>query len=260
MDLALATVMDWLAQHMWPLTRVSSMLLSMAVLSGTTITPRIKVLLAIAIIFAVSPALPAVTVEYDPISPESMLITAQQILIGVALGFASLMVLQTFVLAGQAIAMQIGLGFASMVDPTNGQTVPVLSQFFLMLATLLFLAVDGHLLMFRFVMESFTAIPIGTSGLSTDAMWRIVNWGSIMYAAALTTMLSAIIALLLVNFSFGVMTRASPQLNIFSIGFPITMVGGLIILWLTIGGFITHFELQWERGVTLMCEIIERQC
>lgn len=260
MDLVLTTVMDWLAQHMWPLTRVSSMVLSMAVFSGTTITPRIKVLFSLAIIFAVSPALPAISVPYDPISPAGMLITAQQIMIGVAIGFASLMVLQTFVLAGQAIAMQIGLGFASMIDPTNGQNVPVVSQFFLMLATLLFLAFDGHLLMLRVIMESFTALPVGMASLSTDAMWKIVNWGAVMYAAALAAMLSAIIALLLINFAFGVMTRASPQLNIFSIGFPITMVSGLTILWLTMGGFLTHFEMQWERGVALMCEIIEQQC
>lgn len=260
MDIALTTVMDWLAQHLWPLTRVSSMFLSMAVFSGTNITPRIKILLSIAIVFAISPVLPAVTVAYDPLSPESMLVTAQQILIGVAIGFVSLMVLQTFVIAGQAIAMQMGLGFASMVDPSNGQQVPVISQFFLLLATLIFLAIDGHLLVITFVVESFTAIPIGVTGITSDAMWAIANWGTVMFAAAVASMLSAIIALLLINFAFGVMTRAAPQLNIFSIGFPITMVSGLVILWLTIGGFLTHFELQWSRGVLLMCEVIERQC
>lgn len=260
MDIVLTTVTDWLAQHLWPLTRVSSLFLSMAIFSGSTVNTRVKVLLSITIVFAISPMLPAVNVQYELVSPASMLITAQQILIGVAIGFVSLMVLQTFVLAGQAIAMQIGLGFAQMVDPTNGQSVPVLSQFFLMLATLMFLAVDGHLLMIRFVVESFTAIPIGEGTITTDAMWKIIEWGGVMYAAALASMLSAIIALLLINFAFGVMTRAAPQLNIFSIGFPITMVAGLLILYLTIGGFVTHFENQWARGVTLLCEVIERQC
>src|SRR5690606_33199874 len=96
--------------------------------------------------------------------------------------------------------------------------------------------------------------------VSVDSFMLIANWGGVMFAAALATALSSIIAILLINFTFGVMTRAAPQLNIFSIGFPITMVSGLIILWLTIGGFVTHFENQWSRGVTLMCEVIERQC
>ncbi|EKE80521.1 flagellar biosynthetic protein FliR [Idiomarina xiamenensis] len=260
MDIATSTILDWLAQHLYPLTRVSAMLMSMALFSGTLINQRIKAPLAIAITLAVSPALPAVNVQVEMVSVAGMLIIAQQIVIGVALGLLSNLFLQTFILGGQMVAMQIGLGFASMVDPSNGQQVPVVAQFFLMLASLLFLAVDGHLLMIRMVVESFNAIPVGMTGLSDIAIQEVFNWGGTMFSAALATVLSGVIALLLVNLSFGVMTRAAPQLNIFSIGFPITMVGGLIVLWLTIGGFMFHFEAQWQRAVTSMCVVINQQC
>ena len=186
--------------------------------------------------------------------------TAQQIVIGVALGLLSLLFLQTFVLGGQIIAMQIGLGFASMVDPTNGQQVPVIAQFFLMLASLIFLALDGHLLMIQMVVASFDSVPVAMTGLNADAFRMIADWGSSMFSAALTAMLSGIIALLLINLSFGVMTRAAPQLNIFAIGFPITMVSGLIVLWLTLGGFIFHFENQWQEAVSVMCTVIGSRC
>lgn len=189
-----------------------------------------------------------------------MLVTVHQIIIGVALGFMSLLAINTFALAGQVLGMQVGLGFAAMVDPSSGQQVPVLSQFYLMLASLVFLALDGHLLMIRMVAASFEAVPVGQSGLDPDAYFYIANWAVWMFNAALGFALSAMISILLINLSFGVMTRASPQLNIFTVGFPITMISGLLILWLTIGNFITHFENQWQRAITGMCFILGGSC
>lgn len=260
MDLVTASVIEWLQQHLWPLTRVSSMIMSMALFSGTLVNARIKTLLSLAIVFAVAPVLPEVNTPYEMMSVGGFVVTAQQVLIGVGLGLLSVIFLQTFVLGGQIIAMQIGLGFASMVDPSNGQQVPVVAQFFLMLASLIFLALDGHLLMIQMVVASFESVPIGFSGLDVDAFRMISDWGSYMFSTALTAMLSGIIALLLINLSFGVMTRAAPQLNIFAIGFPITMVSGLVVIWLTLGGFIYHFENQWARVVQTMCQLIGSQC
>ena len=260
MDLVTQVLMEWLQQHLWPLTRVSSMIMSMALFSGTLVNARIKVLLSIAIVFAISPALPEVNPGVEMFSVGGMVVTAQQIVIGVALGLLSLLFLQTFVLGGQIIAMQIGLGFASMVDPTNGQQVPVIAQFFLMLASLIFLALDGHLLMIQMVVASFDSVPVAMTGLAADAFRMIADWGSAMFSAALTAMLSGIIALLLINLSFGIMTRAAPPLNIFAIGVPITMVSGLIVLWLTMGGFIFHFENQWQEAIGVMCNVIGSQC
>lgn len=260
MDLVTATVIGWLEQHLWPLTRVSSMIMSMALFSGTLVNARIKTLLSLAIIFAVAPALPEITTPYEMMSVGGFVVTAQQVLIGVGLGLLSVIFLQAFVLGGQIIAMQIGLGFASMVDPSNGQQVPVVAQFFLMLASLIFLSLDGHLLMIQMVVASFDSVPVGYTGLDVDAFRMIADWGSHMFSAALAAMLSGIIALLLINLSFGVMTRASPQLNIFAIGFPITMVSGLVVMWLTLGGFIFHFENLWAQVIQTMCRLIGSQC
>ena len=168
--------------------------------------------------------------------------------------------LETFVMAGQVIAMQTSLGFATLVDPMNGQSAPVVGQFYLMLATLVFLAVDGHLLMLRMVVLSFETLPVSDSGLTLPAIRSLVSFLGVMYQASLVMALSAIIALLLINFAFGVMTRAAPQLNIFSIGFAVSMMSGLFILWLTIGGFMGHFDALWERVQETSCELINVQC
>ncbi|MCC5854639.1 MAG: flagellar type III secretion system protein FliR [Idiomarina sp.] len=260
MVLELDVILSWLAQHYWPFVRVSSMFITMALFSGRSIPVRIKIFTAVAIIIGIAPVLPPVNYPFDPVSVQGMMITAQQVVIGSLLGILSLMVINTFTIAGQILGMQIGLGFAAMVDPSTGQQVPVLAQFYLMLATLMFLAFDGHLMMIRVVVASFDAVPIGPRGLDADAFYYVANWGSWMFAAAMTFALSAVVSILTMNLAFGIMTRAAPQLNIFTIGFPIKMISGLAILWLTIGNFIVHFENQWNRGIEALCFVLGGSC
>jgi flagellar biosynthetic protein FliR len=259
MEILSDTIMTWLASFLWPLFRIAAMVAVMAGIGTQNVSMRIKLLLSLAITFAVAPMLPPPP-AIELFSIAAVLVTLQQVLIGIAIGFISVMVMQTFVVAGQIIGMQTSLGFASLVDPSNGQSVPVVGQFYLLLATMIYFAINGHLLMIQMVVSSFQTVPVGMEGLASVRFNEIVTWGSWMFAAAVTMALSATVALLLINFSFGVLTRAAPQLNIFTIGFPITMLSGLLILWLTIGNFLNHFENQWQRGVQLMCQVLGGPC
>ena len=135
--------------------------------------------------------------------------------------------------AGQIIAVQMGMAFASMVDPANGVNVTVVSQFMTMLVSILFLLMNGHLVVLEVMTESFTTLPIG-SALMVNHFWDMAGRMSWVLGAGLLLVLPAITALLVVNIAFGVMTRAAPQLNIFSIGFPLTLVLGLAIFWVTL--------------------------
>ncbi|MBR9727338.1 flagellar biosynthetic protein FliR [Shewanella intestini] len=259
MEILFAEISQALAAYLLPFFRISSMLMVMAVFGANTTPARVRLLLSVAITVAVAPVLPPLP-EIDLIAFSTVFIIAQQIIVGVAMGFVTLMVMQTFVLTGQIIGMQTSLGFASMIDPSSGQQTPVVGNFFLLLATLIFLAVDGHLLMFKMLVASFETIPISMAGISIKNYWELANWGGYMFGAALTMSLSAIVALLMINLSFGVMTRASPQLNIFSIGFPVTMVSGLFILWLTLSPIMAHFSEVWLSGQLLMCDLLHLQC
>jgi flagellar biosynthesis protein FliR len=254
-----AMIMEWLSSILWPLARVSSLLMVMAVFGSRLAPARVRMGLALAITFIIAPLLPPMP-KVELFSVGSFLVLGQQLLIGVALGLMTQFLLESFVMAGQIIAMQTSLGFATLVDPMNGQSAPVVGQFYLMLATLVFLAVDGHLLMIRMVVLSFETLPVSDSGLTLPAIRSLISFLGVMYQASLVMALSAIIALLLINFAFGVMTRAAPQLNIFSIGFAVSMMSGLFILWLTIGGFMGHFEAIWERVQETSCELINVQC
>lgn len=259
MEILLDTIMDGIAGYLWPLTRISSMFMVMAVFGATTTPTRVRLLLSVTVTAAVAPVLPPMpTIELFSLS--AAFVTAQQIIIGVAMGFATLLLMQTFVLTGQIIGMQTSLGFASMVDPSSGQQTPVIGNFFLLLTTVIFLAVDGHLLLIKMVIASFESIPVSMEGLSLASYRLFTEFVGYMFGAALTMSISAIVALLTINLSFGVMTRASPQLNIFAIGFPVTMVAGLFILWLTLSPIMSHFDEVWSETQILLCNVLELQC
>lgn len=252
-------ILQWLAGLLWPLARVSSLVMVMAVFGSKLVPARVRMGFALSAVLLIMPLLPSMPAIHL-FSGEALLVLVQQILIGIALGLITQLLLETFVMAGQVIAMQTSLGFATLVDPMNGQSAPVVGQFYLMLATLIFLALDGHLQLIEIVMHSFVSLPISTQGLSLTAIHDLVGFLANVYQGALLMSLSAIIALLIINLGFGIMTRAAPQLNIFSIGFAVSMMAGLLILWLTIGGFLTHFDSLWHQVRGASCQLIDLSC
>ncbi|MGO1247384.1 MAG: flagellar biosynthetic protein FliR [Oceanisphaera sp.] len=259
MNFSTEQILLWVASYIWPLCRIAGMMMTM-VMFGANLTPMFtRLLLAVAITVAVAPVLPIMP-DVALFSVGGFLITGQQVLIGAAVGLLSQFLLQTFVTAGQVVAMQTSLGFASMVDPLNGQSTPVVGQLYLMLGTLLFLALNGHLVMIEAIVMSFTTLPVSMSGISVASWQNLAGLLSLIFYAAVAMSLSAIVAMLLINFTFGIMTRAAPQLNVFSIGFAVSMVCGLFILWLTLGGFLGHFENQWVRLQLVMCNTLLLTC
>ena len=240
----------WLGAMYWPFIRISAMMLAAPVFSTASMPVRIRVIIAFAITLAVYPALPPVP-AVDPISLPGLMIVLQQALIGVALGFILQLAFQLLVIAGEAIAMTMGLGFARMMDPQNGVQVPVVSQYFIIFATLVFVTLNGHLLLIELVMESFRELPIGVWGLSRESFWMLVSWGSQMFAGGVMVALPAVTALLVVNVAMGVISRAAPQLNIFAVGFPLMMLMGFILLALTAPVMVsqfTHYMLDAFRA------------
>jgi flagellar biosynthetic protein FliR len=145
----------------------------------------------------------------------------------------------------------MGLGFASMIDPNNGVSVPVIAQLLVIIGTLLFLALGGHLLLIQLVVNSFQSLPISPTGLERESFWAIVNWGSQMFIGAIWVAIPALVSMLVVTLALGVMTRAAPQLNIFSVGFPVTMFLGFIIIMLILPGILPRFNKMMLEAMQL---------
>ncbi|QXO18110.1 MULTISPECIES: flagellar biosynthetic protein FliR [Vibrio] len=260
MEYPASVVLDFIANYFWPYTRISAMLMVMSVTGARFVSTRIRLYLGLAITFAVMPAIPAVPADLQLLSFQGFMTTLEQLIIGVAMGMVTQFMVQTFVMLGQILGMQASLGFASMVDPANGQNTPLLGQLFMFLVTLFFLATDGHLKMIQLLVMSFKSLPIGSGSLTAVDFRELALWLGTMFKVALSMSLSGIIALLTVNLSFGVMTRAAPQLNIFSLGFAFALMVGLLLCWYIISGLYTHYDLYWNQGEQQVCSLIRLTC
>jgi flagellar biosynthetic protein FliR len=213
------------------------------VFGARAISVRIKLIFSLVLTLVMMPVIPPAPIV-DPLSANAILITVNQVLIGIAMGFSLQFLFAMFVIGGQIFAFQMGLGFASMVDPNSGTQVPVLSQFYVIMLTLLFFALDGHLVFIDIVASSFQVMPIGMTGISTDGFWALANWGGKMYAGGVQIAIPLIASLLLINITFGIITRSAPQFNIFSFGFPITIIGGFILMFLTLNTVLPNMTSQ----------------
>jgi flagellar biosynthetic protein FliR len=169
--------------------------------------------------------------------------------IGFAIGFVLQLVFGAIVYAGQAVSMTMGLGFAMAVDPQNGVQVPVLSQMYVILATLLFLSLNGHLILIATVIDSYQILPANLSGIPVSSLGAVAALGSKVFASGISLALPAMAAMLMVNVTFGVITRTAPQLNIFAVGFPMTLMGGFFVLFINMPNLIAALSQFLDQAL-----------
>ncbi len=244
------------ASFIWPLMRISAMFVSIPLFSLRAVPARVRLILSLAITLVVMPVLPTYPMV-EMFSYQGFLVTVSQVMIGITSGFIVQLVFSALLFAGQGVALSMGLGFASMVDPQNGQQVPVIAQFYVMASTLVFLSLDGHLLLIKMLVDSFTSLPIGIDGITKANIWAIIMWSTHMFAGGLLLTMPIIVSLLLVNISLGVATRAAPQLNIFSVGFPVTLMLGMLLVWLTLPDFLEQFTGVLTESYDLVGQILK---
>jgi flagellar biosynthesis protein FliR len=239
------------AQFVWPFFRVGALFVSIPIFSGHSVPLRARTLVAVMTTLVIVPTLPPMP-QIPMFSLAGVLVVIQQVLIGILFGFVLNLIFAVVVFGGQSVAYNMGLGFANLIDPTSGVQVPVIAQFYMILATLLFLSMDGHLLAIRMLSESFIAIPVDAEGLTTDMIWSICHWSGAFMVAGTLMSLPIISALLLVNLGFGVASRSAPQLNIFSVGFPVSLLVGLGLIWIGLPSVMTLFGNFMDEGFQLL--------
>ncbi len=240
---------------MWPFFRIGALFVTLPVFSGHVVPMRARTILAAAITLIISPLLPALP-EIPMFSIPGALLAAQQVLIGMVMGFVLQLVFAAILFGGQTIAYNMGLGFASMVDPQTGIQVPVVSQFYLLFSTLLFLELDGHLLMIGLLMDSFQTLPIGHAGLTVAGLLAVINWSGRVFAIGVLLSLPVMTALLLINLGFGVASRAAPQLNMFSVGFPITLLVGIVLIGVTLPNLLALCAGFLQEGYRVIVQLL----
>ena len=241
MTLSIAEISGLVGVYFWPFVRISAMLMAAPIFGAKNILFVVhRLALALILTVVAQPYIshiPAV----EPFSFAGMLMFVEQMLIGLVIGFMLQLAFSSLIIAGNSVALTMGLGFASFLDPATGVSVPIVSKFYLVIGTLLFFAMDGHLVAIKILVESFSLVSVTQSGVSVNEIFGVVLWGGKMYVGALLIALPCMVTITLINIGFGVMTRSAPQMNIFAVGFPTTLAAGVIIIMLTLPNLLPRF-------------------
>ncbi|MEW5786404.1 MAG: flagellar biosynthetic protein FliR [Pseudomonadota bacterium] len=236
-----------LALFLFPFVRILAWLSFDPLMGNRSAPVSVRVALAFVLTVAIAPVLPP-TGQVPLVSGDGILILLQQIAVGAALGFSLRILFAAVEFAGQFMGLQMGLSFATLFDPVNGAQTPVVAQFLTVTAALILFAFNGHHLVIAALAQSFVDIPVSAS-LSGAGFAMVAHWGGSLFSIGLHIALPVTAALLATNLAIGMMTRASPQLNIFAVGFPLTLGAGFLVLYFTLAYLPSLLDRLWLQAI-----------
>ncbi|WP_250452602.1 flagellar biosynthetic protein FliR [Caballeronia sp. ATUFL_M2_KS44] len=247
-----AQLNGWLTAFLWPFVRILALVATAPVLSHMAIPMRVKIALAAFVTLIVAPTLPAMP-QATVFSAAGVWIIVNQFLIGAAIGMTMQIAFAAIDAAGEFIGQQMGLGFAMLYDPREGGNAVVISRYLNTLAMLAFLVFDGHLQLISALITTFQNVPVGANVVASAAHaqgWRVlVGYGASIFATGLLLALPVVAALLIANLALGILNRAAPQIGIFQVGFPVTMLVGLLLLQLMVPNLLPFFLRIFDSGI-----------
>ncbi|MET3117813.1 flagellar biosynthetic protein FliR [Undibacterium sp. GrIS 1.8] len=237
-----------IASFIWPLTRILGMIVIAPPFGNNSVPVQVKLVLGVMIALIVAPIIPPLK-NVDMISLTGIMILTQQFVIGSAMGFMMRVTFAGIEMAGEAIGLTMGLGFATFFNPQTQGRSSAISQFMVLLATLLFLTLNVHLSLIATLVDSFKTIPISTSLTMGFSFQRLALWGGEIFSIGMRLSLPIVAALLITNIALGILTRAAPQLNLFGIGFPITIGVGFLMLSMVLPYWMIPFENAFQKTI-----------
>lgn len=244
----------WVASFLWPLTRILGLVSTAPLFGNVSVPARVKIGLGIMLAMIIAPTVPALP-AMDPTSLPGLLILVQQLIIGISMGFAMRIALAGIELAGEVASMTMGLGFATFYDPQSRGHSSAISQLLALLTLMIYLATDLHLVLLSTLAQSFSSMPISAAPASGEGFRQVASWGGRIFSAGVQLSLPIVAALLITNMALGILTRAAPQLNIFGIGFPITIGVGFAMIALTLPYLATPLAHVLQEGIAAIQKI-----
>ncbi len=238
--------MAWITPWLWPFFRMLGLFTSAPVLSLKGVPRRVKMGLSLLVVVAAQPSLPPMP-AIDVNSSQAIMVVLQQVLIGVTIGFAARVIFAAIEFAGEIVGLQMGLNFAAFFDPVMASQSTSISRFYGTVAAWLFVVMNGHLLLTAAMVQSFHSFPVAPDPLGFVRELQPQVWGAEVFKLGLWVSLPIVAMLMLVNLVLGLVARVAPQMNIFSVGFPITIGVGLTGLWLTLPMMQVPFTTAIER-------------
>lgn len=251
-----AELAAWLAAFLWPFLRMLALVSTAPMFSEKTVPRRAKVGIAALLAICVAPVLPPMPVV-PVVSGAGAWLVAQQVLVGVAMGFSMRLVFAMVQAAGEYAGLQMGLSFAAFFDPASGGQTMVIGRLLNALAMLLFFAFDSHLALIVLLVESFQVLPVAVAPLAAGGWMVLAQAGSQVIVGGLMLALPLVAALLVMNLAMGILNRATPQVSIFSIGFPVTLLAGLVLLQLLLLQLPAFLEPQFAAAFDRTLRVLQ---
>ncbi len=248
----LAELQGLIGSLLWAMARVGGMCMIAPVFGDAVMPRRLRLGVVMMLTFVLAPL---ASTRIDPMTADGIATMVSQFLMGAAIGFVLKLAFEAVSLGGQLVGQSMSLGFAETVDPRGGGSSPVLSQFYLLMVTLLFLAMNGHLQLISLLADSFHALPPGQPVISGNGLYAVVAFATHLFGGAVRVALPAMTSLLMVNIGFAAISRAAPAMNLFAVGFPITVTLGFVALWLSMRSVPGAFESLQNSAWTLMHEL-----
>jgi len=253
MNFLAADVIERFYTFLWPMLRISALMISAPIFSLSAFSLRLRILLALVLTWLIYPLHKWPLL--DPSTAPGLLELFNQIMIGAVMGLILQVVVGAIVVGGQSIAAAMGLSMANMLDPNMGN-VPVISQLMIVMSTLIFVGFGGHAILLGLISESFHSLPIGTSILNQNVYGRVLQWSSMVFLGAVLMALPVMVSLLFINIGLGVVTRAAPSLNIFAVGFPAMIIAGFLILIISMESIGARIEWLWVQGFNVVRDVM----
>jgi flagellar biosynthetic protein FliR len=245
-----AQIMAWLTPLLWPFLRVLAVFTSAPLFSSRAFPVRARIGLALLVAVSAQATLPPMPV-IDLNSPAALGVVIQQVGIGLAIGFVVRLVFAAFEFAGEVVGFQMGLNFAAFFDPTFNSQTSAVARFFGYMASLLFVVLNGHLMVLMAVTRSFEVFPVTQNFLEALRLMQLYTLGGELFASGLWIALPMLALLLFTNLALGIISRVAPQMNIYAVGFPITLSVGLVGMAATLPMLDRPFQSLLERAIEI---------
>ncbi|HXE16614.1 MAG TPA: flagellar biosynthetic protein FliR [Stellaceae bacterium] len=250
-----ADMLRWSGEFWWPFVRTLALFAAAPVFSGATIPVPLKVALAVVLAFLLASIVPQ-SAPLD-LTWRALVLTGEQIVVGLAMGFAMQIALSAMSLAGDFVGVQMGFGFATLLGVEGNFAVPVMADFFGLVGLVLFLAFNGHLVLIGALVKSFAVIPVAVGGTIHAAGWgALANAGAMLFEIGVFLALPVVAVVLTMHLAVGTLSRAAPQVNLMSVGFALFLWVGIAATVTLVPFFPPAVEHMIEAGMSLMGSVV----
>lgn len=255
-EVTFAQLQGWLVAFLWPFVRITAFLAASPLWGHSSVPNRTKIGLAALVTLVITPLLPPMP-EVPVMSWTSSGIIAEQIVIGTAIGLIMRIIFAVVQATGDFVGLNMGLAFASFFDTASGTNIMVLSRYLYMITLLMFLAMNGHLMVLETIITGFDILPVGMGGLNANAFEILVRYAGTIFASGLLLALPVMAPLIVISLALGILNRSAPQLTVFNIGFPAKLVAGIILMMVLMTQLSPFLQQLFNQGIAFMHGFLE---